>query len=199
MHPVHITYLGHSLWTPGHPVQLRHSHPSNGSPRISPQSSLASSEGSLLGSTYSPDAPFCSTPPTNRSLSAEKSSDDKRQWCGGISGYKCNHFIEPRNKFKATATIIRNIYVKVWESLCHKTKLWVKMSWNYLLGRLLRNREHHLRGVIKESLAYHCCNKFPCLETCYSEWNRAQLSYGNGFLSCHIWNILEDRPMVIPL
>lgn len=122
---VHITYLGHSLWTAGHPERLLHSRPSSGSLQISPQSSSSSSEGSPLGSTYSPDGPFCSTPPTNRSPSAgRRAALTKGRSCGDISGYSCNHFIELQSGFKATAVIIiRNIYVKLSVSVSHKSRL----------------------------------------------------------------------------
>lgn len=84
---VHITYLGHSLCTPGHPEQLLRSHPTIESPQISPRSSSASSGGSLLGSSYSPDVPFCSRLPTNRFLSAERSSNNEAWSYVGISGF----------------------------------------------------------------------------------------------------------------
>lgn len=87
---VYITYLGHSLCTPGHPGQLLHSSPSIESPQISPQTSGASSGGSLLGSNCSLDTPFCSRPPTSRSPSVERSSIDTARSYGGNSGYNVN-------------------------------------------------------------------------------------------------------------
>lgn len=72
---IQVTYLGHSLCTPGRPGQLLRSRPLNGSLQISLQSSWASSRGPQLGSSCSLDAPFYSKPPTDRSLSVEKSRD----------------------------------------------------------------------------------------------------------------------------
>lgn len=110
---VHITYLGRSLYTPGHPEQLLHSHPTIESPQISPQSSSASSGGSLPGSIYSPAVLFCSRLPTNRFLSAERSSNNKAWSYVGISGFNiiiprasmwiqwCRDYYRPRDvKFK---------------------------------------------------------------------------------------------------
>lgn len=114
---VHITYLVHSLWTPGHQRRLLHWRPSSGSPQISPRSPSVSSGGPQLDSIYSPDAPFYSTPPTSRSQSVEKNGVDKVRSCGSISHAALvtplellSIVISCQTGFKAAAVIIvRNI------------------------------------------------------------------------------------------
>lgn len=158
---MHVTYLGNSRWTAGHPRLLHRSRPLSVLPQIWLQSSWASSGGSLLGSTYSPDVLFYSTPPLNCSPSVEKSSNyikkKKRGSCCSIS----HTSLEPENDFKEFQQwLLSEDDFKTLSHMSRVKNFLVKMCWT-------SKRNHKSLISISVTLEW----PVPCLETCCSDGN----------------------------